>query len=55
MVLDSGKIVEFDRPSVLLEKADSEGGFLKSLVDESGDREALYAVAFAQAGGTGRS
>lgn len=42
MVLDAGKIVEFDKPSVLLEK---EGGFLKSLVDESGDREALYAVA----------
>lgn len=52
IVLDAGKIVEFDRPSVLLEKADSEG-FLKSLVDESGDREALYAVA--RAGGTGRS
>ncbi|EIM80365.1 uncharacterized protein STEHIDRAFT_162782 [Stereum hirsutum FP-91666 SS1] len=51
IVLDAGKIVEFDRPSVLLEKADSEDGFLKSLVDESGDREALYAVA----GGTGRS
>lgn len=48
MVLDAGKIVEFDKPSVLLEK---EGGFLKSLVDESGDRDALYAVA----GGTSRS
>lgn len=46
MVLDAGKIVEFDKPSVLLEK---EGGFLKSLVDESGDRDALYAVA----GGSG--
>ena len=42
MVLDAGRIVEFDSPSVLLQK---EGGFLKSLVDESGDKEALYAMA----------
>ncbi|EIM80350.1 P-loop containing nucleoside triphosphate hydrolase protein [Stereum hirsutum FP-91666 SS1] len=42
MVLDAGEIVEFDRPSELLKKED---GFLKSLVDESGDKDALYAVA----------
>lgn len=42
MVLDAGRLVEFDSPSNLLKK---EGGFLKSLVDESGDREALYAMA----------
>ncbi|KZV76920.1 multidrug resistance-associated ABC transporter [Peniophora sp. CONT] len=42
MVLDAGRIVEFDAPSVLLKK---EGGFLKSLVDESGDKDALYAMA----------
>lgn len=34
--------VEFDRPSELLKR---EGGFLKSLVDESGDSDALYAAA----------
>ncbi|KAL5534538.1 hypothetical protein ACEPAG_1001 [Sanghuangporus baumii] len=45
MVLDAGKLVEFDRPANLLKK---EGGFLKSLVDQSGDREALYAMAAAK-------
>ncbi|KZV73095.1 P-loop containing nucleoside triphosphate hydrolase protein [Peniophora sp. CONT] len=43
MVLDAGRLVEFDPPRVLLEK---EGGYLKALVDESGDREALYAMAY---------
>ena len=42
MVLDAGRLVEFDSPSNLLKK---EGGFLKSLVDESGEREVLYAMA----------
>ncbi|KAF9786031.1 hypothetical protein BJ322DRAFT_1057551 [Thelephora terrestris] len=42
MVLDAGKIVEFGKPSELLEV---EGGKLKSLVDESGDKDALYAMA----------
>lgn len=42
MVLDAGRIVEFDRPAALL---GHEGGFLRSLVDESGDREALVATA----------
>ncbi|KZV59749.1 P-loop containing nucleoside triphosphate hydrolase protein [Peniophora sp. CONT] len=42
MVLDAGRIVEFDSPKVLLKQ---EGGFLKSLVDESGDKDTLYAMA----------
>jgi ABC-type multidrug transport system fused ATPase/permease subunit len=42
MVLDAGKLVEFDSPKVLLQKEDS---FFRSLVDESADKEALYAMA----------
>ena len=42
MVLDAGRIVEFDSPANLLEK---DGGLFKSLADESGDKDALYAVA----------
>ena len=42
MVLEAGKIVEFDSPAALLQK---EKGAFKSLVDESGDRDALYAMA----------
>ncbi|KIJ38971.1 hypothetical protein M422DRAFT_258389 [Sphaerobolus stellatus SS14] len=42
LVLDSGRIAEFDSPEKLLKK---EGGKLKSLVDESGDSEALYEMA----------
>ncbi|KLO19974.1 P-loop containing nucleoside triphosphate hydrolase protein [Schizopora paradoxa] len=42
MVLDAGRVVEFDTPENLLQK---EGGRLKSLVDESGDKKALYAMA----------
>lgn len=42
MVLDAGRIVEFDKPSELLKKQD---GRLKSLVDESGDKARLYAIA----------
>ncbi|KAF8758575.1 P-loop containing nucleoside triphosphate hydrolase protein [Rhizoctonia solani] len=42
MVLEAGKIVEFDSPAALLRK---ESGAFKSLVDESGDRDALYAMA----------
>lgn len=34
--------VEFDHPNQLLKQ---EGGFFRSLVDESEDREALYAAA----------
>ncbi|TDL13954.1 hypothetical protein BD410DRAFT_757430 [Rickenella mellea] len=42
LVLDAGKVLEFDSPSELLKK---DGGLLKSLVDESGDSEKLYAMA----------
>ncbi|KAJ7667031.1 hypothetical protein B0H17DRAFT_1210523 [Mycena rosella] len=42
MVLDAGHIVEFDSPKELLK---IEGGKLRALVDESGDRDALYAMA----------
>ncbi|KAG9084945.1 hypothetical protein FRC07_013500, partial [Ceratobasidium sp. 392] len=38
MVLEAGKIIEFDTPAALLQK---DGGAFKSLVDESGDRDAL--------------
>ncbi|KAF5368905.1 hypothetical protein D9758_002958 [Tetrapyrgos nigripes] len=46
MVLDAGKIVEFDSPSELLK---IEQGRLRSLVDESADRERLYEMAQGQA------
>ncbi|KAG6906812.1 hypothetical protein DXG01_011996 [Tephrocybe rancida] len=46
MVLDAGNIIEFDAPYTLLQK---DGGFLRSLVDESGDREALIEAAAAKA------
>ncbi|KAJ3747371.1 multidrug resistance-associated ABC transporter [Lentinula detonsa] len=39
MVLDEGRIVEFDSPRQLLEK---EGGMFRGLVDESADRTELY-------------
>ncbi|KAF5313867.1 hypothetical protein D9619_013092 [Psilocybe cf. subviscida] len=42
MVLDDGRIVEFDSPRTLLAE---KGSHFKALVDESGDKEALYAVA----------
>ncbi|PCH33304.1 hypothetical protein WOLCODRAFT_135046 [Wolfiporia cocos MD-104 SS10] len=42
MVLDAGRIVEFGAPRDLLK---NEKGKLRALVDESGDREALYAMA----------
>jgi hypothetical protein len=42
MVLDAGQLVEFGKPNELLQ---SNNGFLKSLVDESGDKDALYAMA----------
>ncbi|KAI0918361.1 hypothetical protein AcV5_002367 [Taiwanofungus camphoratus] len=42
MVLDAGRIVEFDKPSELLK---NEQGMLRSLVDESGDKATLYAMA----------
>ncbi|KAF8671537.1 P-loop containing nucleoside triphosphate hydrolase protein [Rhizoctonia solani] len=45
MVLDSGRIVEFDSPAILLRK---QNGAFKSLVDESGDKDYLYAMANGQ-------
>ncbi|KAJ7367247.1 P-loop containing nucleoside triphosphate hydrolase protein [Mycena albidolilacea] len=42
MVLDAGRLVEFDTPKELLKIQD---GKLRALVEESGDREALYAMA----------
>jgi ABC-type multidrug transport system fused ATPase/permease subunit len=42
MVLDAGRMVEFDRPSELLKK---EKGMLRALVDESGDADRLVAMA----------
>jgi ABC-type proline/glycine betaine transport system ATPase subunit len=42
MVLDAGKMVEFDSPANLLKISD---GYLRSLVDESGDRDVLYKMA----------
>jgi len=46
MVLDSGKLVEFDTPLKLLEK---EGGIFRALVEESGDKEKLWEMARAVA------
>lgn len=42
MVLDSGNIAEFGKPSELLGIKD---GKLKALVDESGDKDTLYKMA----------
>lgn len=39
LVLDAGRVVEFDSPAALLSK---EEGTFKALVDRSGDREMLY-------------
>ncbi|OCH93740.1 hypothetical protein OBBRIDRAFT_810929 [Obba rivulosa] len=42
MVLDEGRIVEFDKPSELLKNPK---GMLRALVEESGDKESLYNMA----------
>ncbi|KAJ6574692.1 hypothetical protein B0H19DRAFT_1371649 [Mycena capillaripes] len=42
MVLDAGRIVEFDTPKELLK---NKHGKLRALVDESGDKHALYKMA----------
>ncbi|EJD51853.1 ATP-binding cassette transporter [Auricularia subglabra TFB-10046 SS5] len=44
MVLDAGRLVEFDSPRNLLKK---KGGLLRSLVDESADKDELIAMAHA--------
>jgi ABC-type multidrug transport system fused ATPase/permease subunit len=41
MVLDSGKIAEFDAPAELMK---DKNGLLRALVDESADKEELYAM-----------
>jgi ABC-type multidrug transport system fused ATPase/permease subunit len=41
MVLDAGKLVEFDSPKSLLEQ---EGSFFRALVDESADKDTLYSM-----------
>ena len=38
MVLDHGKIVEFDSPKVLIQNKE---GYLRSLVEESEDKDVL--------------
>ncbi|KAJ6448334.1 P-loop containing nucleoside triphosphate hydrolase protein [Mycena sanguinolenta] len=45
MVLDAGRLVEFDSPKELLKTKD---GKLRALVGESGDQDALYAMAGAE-------
>ncbi|KAL0569937.1 hypothetical protein V5O48_012021, partial [Marasmius crinis-equi] len=42
LLLDAGRIIEFDSPKALLKR---KGGFFKALVDASNDREALYTIA----------
>lgn len=42
ILLDAGNMVEFDSPLNLLKRS---GGYFKSLVDESGDRDTLYEIA----------
>lgn len=44
MVLDAGRMVEFDTPKILLKNKDS---FFRRLVDATTDSEALYAAAAA--------
>jgi len=41
LVLDGGRVVEFDTPAALLLRED---GMLRTMVDTSGEREALYAM-----------
>ena len=42
MVMDAGRLVEFDRPDVLLER---EGSFFYELVKETGMFDMLYDLA----------
>lgn len=42
IVLDAGRLVEYDSPKNLLEKKD---GYFRSLVDQSGEKEELYRMA----------
>lgn len=45
MVLDAGRLVEFDSPRELLKRE----SLLRALVDESADKDTLYAMAEAKA------
>ncbi|GJE99692.1 multidrug resistance-associated ABC transporter [Phanerochaete sordida] len=49
MVLDAGRLVEFDTPRALLEK---EGGMFRALVESSHSRDALYAAAYGHSHGS---
>lgn len=42
LVLDAGKLVEFDSPETLLAKS---SGVFKAMVDGSGDKDVLYMLA----------
>ena len=44
LVLEAGKLVEYDSPKALLGR---EKGYFRSLVDESDEREALLRLAHA--------
>ncbi|KAJ8594877.1 hypothetical protein M405DRAFT_759938 [Rhizopogon salebrosus TDB-379] len=52
MVLDAGKLAEFGSPWELLQ---NEKGMLRALVDESGDKDALYAAAHGKPMAEGKS
>jgi len=41
IVLDEGRVLEYEKPKILLSK---DKGAFKSLVDESSDKEELYAL-----------
>ncbi|KAG8909039.1 hypothetical protein FRC01_007192, partial [Tulasnella sp. 417] len=51
LVLDAGRVVEFDTPQALLAK---EGSRFKALVDGSGDKDALYELARTKGQGSSR-
>ena len=48
MVLDAGRLVEYDTPGALLK---TEGSLLRALVDESADKDVLYAMAAGEVSG----
>ncbi|KAG8986758.1 hypothetical protein FRB90_003805 [Tulasnella sp. 427] len=51
LVLDAGRVLEFDTPQALLDQDDSR---FKALVDGSGDKEALYELARKKGQGTSK-